>query len=156
MPGCCRRGPRPSPSPSRSCTSRWGRRVVSSSPSPPPCMTDVVEIRGLRVMGTHGVLEEERQRAQPFEVDIDVETDLAAAGRSDDLADTIDYGWVSVQAAAVVSGKHAELIERVAQDIADAVLVDNRISAVTVVVRKLRPPVPLDVATTAVRITRRR
>ena len=119
-------------------------------------MTDVVEIRGLRVMGTHGVLEEERQRAQPFEVDIDVETDLAAAGRSDDLADTIDYGWVSVQAAAVVSGKHAELIERVAQDIADAVLVDNRISAVTVVVRKLRPPVPLDVATTAVRITRRR
>src|SRR5436190_1911962 len=43
-------------------------------------MSDVVEIRGLRVMGTHGVLEEERQRAQPFEVDIDVETDLAAAG----------------------------------------------------------------------------
>ena len=107
-------------------------------------------------MGTHGVLAEERERAQPFEVDIDVETDLATAGRSDDLADTIDYGWVSEQAAAVVSGAHAELIERVAQDIADAVLVDQRIAAVTVVVRKLRPPVPLDVATTAVRITRRR
>ena len=55
-------------------------------------MSDVVEIRGLRVMGTHGVLEEERQRAQPFEVDIDVETDLAAAGRSDDLTDTIFAG----------------------------------------------------------------
>src|SRR5437899_1437581 len=49
-------------------------------------MSDVVEIRGLRVMGTHGVLDEERQRAQPFEVDIDVETDLAPAGRSDELA----------------------------------------------------------------------
>ena len=119
-------------------------------------MADVVEIRGLRVMGTHGVLDFEREMAQPFEVDIDVETDLAAAGRSDDLADTIDYGWVSQQAAAVVAGQHAELIERVAQDIADAVLTDTRITAVTVVVRKLRPPVPVDVATTAVRITRRR
>jgi dihydroneopterin aldolase len=119
-------------------------------------MADMVEIRGLRVMGTHGVLEEERQRAQPFEVDIDVETDLSVAGRTDDLNDTIDYGWVSAQAAAVVGGRHSELIERVAADIADAVLVNERISAVTVVVRKLRPPVPLDVATTAVRITRRR
>jgi dihydroneopterin aldolase len=119
-------------------------------------MPDIVEIRGLRVLGTHGVLEEERQRAQPFEVDIDVETDLAPAGRSDDLRDTIDYGWVARQAAGVVGGRHAELIERVAQDIADAVLTDERITAVTVVVRKLRPPVPLDVATTAVRITRRR
>jgi dihydroneopterin aldolase len=119
-------------------------------------MPDIIEIRGLRVLGTHGVLDEERRRAQPFEVDIDVEADLAAAGRSDDLEDTIDYGWVSAQAAAVVGGRHSELIERVAQEIADAVLADARISGVTVVVRKLRPPVPLDVATTAVRITRRR
>jgi dihydroneopterin aldolase len=119
-------------------------------------VADVVEIRGLRVLGTHGVLEEERQRAQPFEVDIDVETDLSVAGRSDDLNDTIDYGWVSQQAADVVGGRHSELIERVAQEIADAVLTNERIAAVTVVVRKLRPPVPLDVDTTAVRITRRR
>jgi dihydroneopterin aldolase len=119
-------------------------------------MPDLIEIRGLRVMGTHGVLEVERQRAQPFEVDIDVETDLSTAGRSDNLDDTIDYGWVSAQADAVVGGPHRELIERVAQEIADAVLADGRISGVTVVVRKLRPPVPLDVATTAVRITRRR
>ena len=47
---------------------------------------DVIELRGLRVMGTHGVLPEEHARAQPFEVDLDVEADLAIAGDSDDHA----------------------------------------------------------------------
>ena len=46
-------------------------------------MPDHIELRGLRAVGTHGVLPEEHQRGQPFEVDLDVEVDLAAAGRSD-------------------------------------------------------------------------
>ena len=49
------------------------------------------------------------------------------------------------------------LLERVAERIADELLgADDRIEATTVTVRKLRPPIPVDVATTAVTITRRR
>ena len=52
-------------------------------------------------------------------------------------------------------GERHQLLERLAQRIAETVLADPKIAAVTVCVRKLRPPVPVDVATAGVRITRR-
>src|SRR5688500_134166 len=106
---------------------------------------DHIHLRGLRVTGTHGVLPEERARSQPFEVDVDIEADLSAAGASDDLADTVDYGAVVSAVAAVVRDESHRLLERLATRIAEEVLaVDDRIEAVTVVVDKLRPPVPTD------------
>jgi dihydroneopterin aldolase len=120
-------------------------------------VADLVSVRGLRVLGTHGVLDEELVRAQPFEVDVDVEVDLSAAGQSDDLTDTLDYGALCEQIAAVVAGDHVALLERLAQRIADAVLASSPLAAsVRVTVRKLRPPVPVDVASAGVTITRRR
>lgn len=116
---------------------------------------DHIRLGGLRLVGTHGVLAEERTRAQPFEVDLDLSVDLGAAARSDDLADTVDYGAVVDAAAAVVEGAHCALLERLAGCIADDVLaLDPRISSITVQVTKLRPPVPRDLATASVRLTR--
>jgi dihydroneopterin aldolase len=119
---------------------------------------DRIELRGLRVLGTHGVLVEEHGRAQPFEIDVDIEASLEEAGRSDDLADTVDYGAVTQAVASVVAGPHAELIEHLAARIVDAVFATAgpRAETVGVTVRKLRPPVPVDLATAAVSITRRR
>lgn len=117
-------------------------------------MADWLQLRGLRILGVHGALPEEQVRAQPFEVDLDIEVDLAPAGRSDALADTLDYGDVVAMAARVVGGEHHQLIERLAARIADEVLADERARSVVVTVRKLRPPVPVDLATAAVRITR--
>lgn len=117
---------------------------------------DRIELRGLRAMGVIGVRPEEQEQAQPFEVDLDLDVDLRAAGRSDDLGDTIDYGAVTAAAAGVVSRERHRLLERVAQRIADEVLAFEGVLAVTVTVRKLRPPLPLDVATAGVTITRER
>ncbi len=115
----------------------------------------MIQLRGLRVVGGHGALPEEQERAQPFEVDIDVATDLSAAGASDALTDTVDYGAVAAVAERVVAGERHRLLERLATRIADAVLgLDVRIATVTVTVRKLRPPVPLDLASAAVALTR--
>lgn len=120
-------------------------------------MADLIEIRGLRALGTIGVNREEKERAQPFEVDLDVYADLTAAGRTDVLADSVDYGAIVLAAEAVVVSERWELLERVAQRIAECVLdVDRRIEAVRVTIRKLRPPLPTDVATAAVAITRTR
>jgi len=68
----------------------------------------------------------------------------------------VDYGAVLAIAAAVVTGEHHQLLERLATRIADEVLAvdDRRIAAVTVTVRKLRPPVPVDLSSAAVTITR--
>ena len=106
-------------------------------------------------MGTHGALPEEQGRAQPFEVDVDLAVDVAAAGRTDILADTVHYGEVSAAIAKVVTGEQHRLLERLATRVADDVLkVDERITSVTVTVRKLRPPLPVDLAWAAVSITR--
>jgi dihydroneopterin aldolase len=117
---------------------------------------DHIEVRGVRAMGVHGVLPEERKRPQPFEVDVDLEVDLAAAGTSDDLTDTVDYGAVAVAVAKVVTGESFRLLERLADRIAAVALEDPRVSSATVTVRKLEPPIDLDIGSVGVRITRSR
>ncbi len=120
-------------------------------------MTDVIEILDLRVLGVHGVLAEEQDQAQPFSLDIRATIDTRAAQASDDLADTVDYGAMAHMAADVVSGRSYQLVETLAGRLADALLVsDGRLESVEVTVRKLRPPLALDVASTGVRVTRTR
>lgn len=117
---------------------------------------DRIELRGLRAVGICGALPEEQERAQPFEIDLDVHVDLSSAGASDELDDTVDYGALGATATSIVSGGRFVLLERMAAVVAEAVLADVRIESVTVTVRKLRPPVPYELATSGVSITRSR
>jgi len=113
----------------------------------------VILISGLRELGVHGVLPEEQTRAQPFEVDVELEVDLASAAASDDLTDTVDYGAVADAIRDVVRSEHYSLLERLAGRIAEVCRADDRVSGVTVTVRKLRPPVAAMVDHVAVRLT---
>lgn len=127
---------------------------VRSTTELPP---DRIEVRGLQLMAVVGVLPEERVRAQPIEVDLDLLADLSAPGASDALEDTIDYGAVCDTVAATAAANRPELLERLVDLIAGDVLdCDPRIDGVTVTLRKLRPPVPHAVASTGVRVTRMR
>jgi dihydroneopterin aldolase len=120
-------------------------------------VADRIELRGLRAAGICGVLPEERERPQPLEVDLDVVADLAEAGRTDDLAATVDYGRLCADVERVVTTETFQLLERLAARIAEVVLAaDERVLEVTVAVRKLRPPVPQQLATSGVRIVRAR
>ena len=118
---------------------------------------DRIEIRDLRVLGAHGVLPEEKDRPQPFSVDIVAWLDMMAAQHSDALADTVDYGALAQVAADVVAGRSFQLLEALAGRLADVLLVtDARLEAVEVTVRKLRPPLALQVESTGVRVRRTR
>ena len=118
---------------------------------------DRIELRGLRVVGICGALPEERDRPQPLEIDLDVVADLSVAGSSDALDDTVDYGALCDRVVEVVAGGKPQLLEHLASVLAEAVLdLDARISGVDVSVRKLRPPVPHELATSGVRLERRR
>lgn len=118
---------------------------------------DVIELRGLRLVGICGALPEERERAQPLELDVDVEADLAAAGASDALSDTVDYGALCDTVATVVASGAPRLLEHLAAEVATALTAaDERITGVTVAVRKLRPPVPHALDSSGVRIRRAR
>jgi dihydroneopterin aldolase len=118
---------------------------------------DRIELRGLRVVGVHGVLAEERSRAQPFAVDLDVWLDTRAAAAADDLAQTVDYAALAATAAEVVATRSFALLEALADAVAGAVLDhDERVGAVAATVTKIRPPVPLDLGSVGVRVVRRR
>jgi FolB domain-containing protein len=133
----------------------------SSAPGPSPAPSrrgpigaDVIELRGLRVSGICGVLPEEQQRPQPLEIDVDITADLGPAGASDELADTVDYGGVAGDLERVVVDGRYALLEALATELCDVVLARPGVNAVTVWVRKLRPPVPQQLATSGVRLTR--
>lgn len=113
-------------------------------------MTDRIELRGLKVRGNHGVFEHERRDGQDFFVDITVWIDQVAAAASDDLADTYDYGVLAARAADIVGGPARNLIEKVAAEIADDVMCDERVHAVEVKVHKPSAPIPLTFADVAV------
>ncbi len=118
--------------------------------------TDRIELRGLRVLGLVGLLPEEQSRAQPLEVDIEIEADLAAAGASDRVEDTIDYSAICAIAERIITAERFDLLETLAHRLVEAVMADERARQVTVAVRKLRPPVPHHLDTCGVRIRRAR
>jgi dihydroneopterin aldolase len=117
---------------------------------------DRIELRGLRLTARVGVLDFEQTQDQPIEVDVDLFVDLDAAGHSDDLTDTVDYG-AACAAVELAAQAPVALLERLAAAMVESVLaVDPRIQAVDLAVRKLRPPVPQLLATSGVRVVRRR
>lgn len=117
-------------------------------------MADRIELRGLRVRGHHGVFEQERTDGQDFLIDITLWLDLRPAARSDDLADTVDYGGLAQRAHDVVAGTPRNLIETVGAEIADEIMTDPRVSACEVTVHKPSAPIPLAFDDVAV-VTRR-
>ena len=97
----------------------------------------VVELRGLRVFGRHGVHAREREEGQDFLFDIDLE--VGDRGVSDRLEDAVDYGSAA-RAVKDVSDAHAyDLLEALASAVADELL--RRFPAERVVVRVTKPAV---------------
>jgi dihydroneopterin aldolase len=119
-------------------------------------VADAIELRGLVVLARIGAGAAERAQPQPLAIDIDLDIDLTAGAASDDLADTLDYGPVCDAVARVAGAREFALLERFASVVADELLADDRVRAVTVAVCKLRPPVPHKLATAGVRLTRAR
>lgn len=103
---------------------------------------DRITLTGLRVLGRHGVYQFERDEGQEFVVDAALEVDLNRAAVSDDVADTVHYGELASQLAAVISGEPVNLIETLAARLLDVCLADPRVAAATVTVHKPQAPIP--------------
>jgi len=116
--------------------------------------TDRILIEGLRVRCVIGVNERERRAKQEVVIDIALHADLSAAGRSDDIADTVDYGAVARRVVERVAGSRFRLVEALAGSVADICLAAVRVTRVDVRVRKPGALRPADSA--GVEITRSR
>ncbi|MBO0828551.1 MAG: dihydroneopterin aldolase [Streptosporangiales bacterium] len=130
---------------------RW-RQAAASRPAHPG--GDRIALRGLRVFGRHGVFERERLDGQPFVVDVVLDVDTAPAARADDLTLTVDYGGLADRLAAVVAGEPVNLVETVAERLAEVCLATAGVRAVTVTVHKPQAPVRHEFGDVAVTIVR--
>lgn len=117
---------------------------------------DLVAVRGISARGFHGVLEHERREGQTFVVDVGLAVDTRAAAAADDLALTVDYGDVAARVVAAVEDEPVDLVETLAQRIADVVLAVDGVAAVEVTVHKPEAPVGVPFQDVAVTLVRRR
>lgn len=104
-------------------------------------MKDLIRLTGLTFYGYHGVSAAEKETGRVFEVDCELETDIAEAGQSDQLSDTIDYGAVYSLVKEVVTGRAYALVEALTAELAKRILDKFPIYRVTLRVRKINPPV---------------
>ncbi len=117
---------------------------------------DRIALKGLRARGRHGVLAAERELGQEFVVDATLFLDTAPAAAGDDLAKTVDYGELAQDLVEVVEGEPVELIETLAQRLADVCLARKLVEAVEVSVHKPAAPIPLPFGDVVVTIERSR
>ncbi|MER0245232.1 dihydroneopterin aldolase [Streptomyces sp. HSW2009] len=117
---------------------------------------DRVALRGLKARGHHGVFPEERERGQTFVVDVVLGLDARPAAADDDLTKTVHYGIVAEEVVAEVTGEPVDLIETLAERIAQKCLAHAAVQEVEVVVHKPEAPITVPFDDVTITITRSR
>jgi dihydroneopterin aldolase len=119
-------------------------------------MSDELSVTGIECWGYHGVFERERREGQSFVVDLTLGLDTAPAAASDDLRDTVDYGSLVAAVKQAVEADPVDLIETLAQRLADVCLRDGRVQWVRITVHKPDAPIEATFSDVVLTITRRR
>jgi dihydroneopterin aldolase len=116
---------------------------------------DRILLEGMSFQGRHGVRPAEREHAQEFKVDVEVDCDLSEPGRTDRIEDTVDYRQIRAIVKEVIEGDSKKLLETLADHIAEQVLQLPRVAGVSVRIKK-RPESMQPIDGAAVRINRTR
>jgi dihydroneopterin aldolase len=118
--------------------------------------TDMIEIRGLKLRGHHGVTAEERAGDQPIVVSLAARIDTRQASRNDDLSATLDYEEATGIISKIVVGESFQLLETLADRIARALLANHRVLDVWVRVSKPEVQLGEEIDEVAVEVSRSR
>lgn len=121
-----------------------------------PVSRDRITLTGLKVQANHGVFDFERTNGQLFVIDLTVWLDLSPAALSDDLNNTVHYGELAEEVVAAVASDPVDLIETVAERVAQVVLAHAPVERVEVTVHKPQAPISVEFADVAVTIERSR
>lgn len=116
---------------------------------------DSIQLTGIRSYGYTGYLAEEKVLGQWFEVDLTLWLDLSVAGKSDEIADTIDYRSIISNVKHLVKTAKFSLVERLATAIADSILENEGIAQVKVRLSKPAAPIPDFEGKITIEITRK-
>ena len=124
--------------------------------SPSRSTPDRITVRGISAHAHHGVYDWERERGQTFVVDAVLELDTRAAAAGDDLERTVNYAELSQRLHAILTGEPVDLIETLAQRLADACLANALVDAVEITVHKPDAELGVPFADVTVAIRRER
>jgi len=113
-------------------------------------------VRGIEVFAHHGVFDFERREGQRFSVDLVLGVDTRPAARSDDLRDAVDYGTLVMSVKDAIETDPVDLVETLAQRIADICLKDGRVQWTEVTVHKPEAPIQATFSDVALTIFRSR
>jgi len=116
---------------------------------------DVIRLQNMSFYGFHGVSSAEKETGRRFEVDCELEVDLATPGNSDSLVDTVDYVAVFNKIKDIVEGRAFSLIEKLATTLADEILKEFPVFRTTIRVRKIIPPIAGNINSIEIEVTRR-
>ncbi len=94
-------------------------------------------IRDLIVEGKHGVHKHEKETSQRFSITVVLSISDSKAVTSDSLEDTLNWSNIKADITSVVEAKSYNLIERLAKEVADTILIDKRVSKVLVKIDKI-------------------
>jgi 7,8-dihydroneopterin aldolase/epimerase/oxygenase len=103
---------------------------------------DVIQLTGIRCYGYTGYLQEEQVLGQWFEVDLRIWLDLATAGKSDRIEDTLDYRGIIMAVKETISTAKFALVEKLAEAIISQVLAEDRVQQVELKLHKPGAPIP--------------
>lgn len=117
---------------------------------------DRIDLVGLRAHAHHGVFDWERADGQEFVADVAIGLELQAAGTSDDLAETVDYGALASELHGVLAGDPAHLLEAVALRMLEVCLAHSTVQWASVTLHKPGAPIPVAFEDVAVTMERSR
>ncbi len=104
-------------------------------------MGDKILLKGMQFYGRHGVFPEEKAMGQKFVVDLELSTDLQKAGQSDDLTHTLNYADIYGVVKNIVTNRTYNLIEALAEAVAQEILDNYEVKKVKVKVEKPQAPI---------------
>lgn len=97
---------------------------------------DKLSINELLVPCIIGVFENERKEKQNVSISLELSVDTHKAGQTDNISDTVSYHDIANDVYRLVSESHFQLLEKLAQTVADFCLKDKRIQQVVVHIQK--------------------
>lgn len=104
-------------------------------------MRDKIILNGMKFYARHGVFPEEKAMGQKFEIDLEIICDLQAAGQTDDLKHTLNYADIYAIVKNITTGRNFNLVEALAEEIAEEILEHFPSEQVRVRVKKPHAPI---------------
>ncbi|QDT42796.1 D-erythro-7,8-dihydroneopterin triphosphate epimerase [Gimesia alba] len=99
-------------------------------------MSDQIHISDLLLRTIIGINEEERNKRQDVLINLTMQVDLKAAGRSDEISDAVNYRTITKEIIDLVENSQFQLVEKMADEVAKICLKDERVQQTTIRIEK--------------------